>query len=422
VAGGAGENLSHMQQNGESKSLNLLSIASGFALLSILFGPGLGIGAIRLFIPATLFLVFVFGIYTINQRNTIMPKSYFNALAIFVFFSLWIFFAHLFTGKVNTRYFLYFYYYLFTFLVFLISFWLLSEIEKVKLTRIVTFGVLSCLILAGLEVVIGVSLISMVPLLSSDFEPGSGFWGNPNNNIVALLIFNSYLYISGSKNRYFFFSFLLIILGLMVSARIGVLMILLQCLFFIGSERALMRFILLSLFLAVSPIFIFLFRDQLMVIVVGFGQAFELFSDSQLLTNMAASGQTDSLVIRGYNLFEMLREIANFSWYEWLFGTGFGQLNLVINSSNLNRTIEYFSPHFFYLEIFVYAGFAYYAMFAFAMTSLASKLPLRSVMLLMPCFASIVAISSAVYFVPMYFLLALVCFEQKQGQLQDQKA
>lgn len=404
-----------MHHKDEIRSWNVLSIASGFALLSILFGPGLGIGPLRLYIPAILFLSFVFGLHFIKRRQTVMPKSYFNALAIFSIFSLFMLVAHLFTGKINARYFLYFYYYLFTFLVFLISFWLLSKVDKSKLTRFITFGILSCVVLAILEVAIGISLISSIPILSPDFEPGSGFWGNPNTNIVALLIFNSYFYFSGLQSRYFLFSLLLIILGLMISARIGVLMILLQCLFFIGSERVSIRFILLALFFAAAPIFIFVFHEQLRIIVAGFGKAFVLFSDSQLVTNMAESGQTDSLVIRGYSLFEMLKQIGSFTWHEWVFGSGFGQLNLVINNSKLGGPIEYFSPHFFYLEIFVYAGLAYYLMFAFAMRSLAGKFPLKTIILLLPCFASIVAISSAVYFVPMYFLLALACFQQKQA-------
>jgi len=118
----------------------------------------------------------------------------------------------------------------------------------------------------------------------------------------------------------------------------------------------------------------------------------------------------------------MLNIIADFSFLNWMFGIGFGNINISFINNEWGGLIEYFAPHLFYLEMTIYAGFSYYIFYFTAMKVIAGRLPWRSMLIATPTLGAIIAISSAVYFLPLYFFLAVLAFweyEQFTKEIDD---
>ena len=275
-----------------------------------------------------------------------------------------------------------------------------------------------------LEVITNVAFFNYYPLAGSEYQIGSAFWSNVNTNATALILLNTSLYFLGFKKTFYFNSVLLMMLSLIVDAKLCFIaaagqVILMQLL---ASGQA--RVVFSTSLVIIVPIIFFAFQKQLDYVLYTLNQTLNFLSNTEALEAIVSSGNMFSVAIRAFALSEMLNIIDQFSVLNWLFGIGFGNINIAFVNNGWGGLIEHFAPHLFYLEMLIYAGFSYYLFYFITMKIVGGRVPWRSMLIAMPTLGSIVAISSAVYFLPLYFFLAVLTFweyEQLNNEKNDDK-
>jgi hypothetical protein len=72
--------------------------------------------------------------------------------------------------------------------------------------------------------------------------------------------------------------------------------------------------------------------------------------------------------------------------------------------------------------VLVYAGLSYYLFYYLLIKSYVKSLPWGKLLFTAPVFISIVAISSAVYYPPIYLFLGLLVYQQNQKEIEHSNA
>jgi hypothetical protein len=391
-------------------------------LICILVGPSLAILQLKGFHITFGFLTMM-GILYVVKMDSIDLKKVKLFINFVTFVSIWAV-NHRLTGVLSARYVLYLFYFTFTLSVFYFSFRLLTTVPKDTIYKIIQTFIYLDFFMVLLEVITNVAFFNYYPLAGSEYQIGSAFWSNVNTNATALILLNTSLYFLGFKKTFYFNSVLLMMLSLIVDAKLCFIaaagqVILMQLL---ASGQA--RVVFSTSLVIIVPIIFFAFQKQLDYVLYTLNQTLNFLSNTEALEAIVSSGNMFSVAIRAFALSEMLNIIDQFSVLNWLFGIGFGNINIAFVNNGWGGLIEHFAPHLFYLEMLIYAGFSYYLFYFITMKIVGGRVPWRSMLIAMPTLGSIVAISSAVYFLPLYFFLAVLTFweyEQLNNEKNDDK-
>lgn len=388
-------------------------------LICMLVGPSLALLQLKGFHLSFAFLLLVGTLY-ISKTGEIDNKKVTLLMVYFVFIAMWLV-NHILVGGLSLRYITYLFYFTFTFGIVYFSFRLLVTVPKFIIYRIIQVFIYIDLFIAILEVVTNLAVFNFYPLAGSEYQIGSSFWSNMNTNVVALIMLNTSLYFLGYKKSFYLNSVPLLILSLLVDAKLCFIAILAQVvltqLIASGTARV---FFTLALVVVIPMVAVF-FQQRLDYILYVLGQALDLLTNKEALEAIVSSGNMFSVAIRAYALSEMMSIVSEFSLLNWLFGIGFGNINISFVNNQWGGFIEHFAPHLFFLEMTIYLGFSYYLFYFTVLTTIAGRLPWRSMLIAMPTLGSIVAISSAVYFLPLYFFFAVISYwEYEQLNLKDE--
>ena len=391
-------------------------------LICILVGPSLAILQLKGFHILFGFLTLM-GILYVVKMNSIDIKKVKLLITFVTFVSIWAV-NHALTGGLSVRYVLYLFYFTFTLGVFYFSFRLLTTVPKATIYKIIQAFIYLDLIIVLFEVATNVALFNYYPLAGSEYQIGSAFWSNMNTNATALILLNTSLYFLGFKKTFYVNSVLLMMLSLIVDAKLCFIAAAGQVVLMQLLASGLARVVFSASLIIIVPIIFFAFQKQLDYVLYTLNQALNFLSNTEALEAIVSSGNMFSVAIRAYALSEMLNVISQFSILNWLFGIGFGNINIAFVNNEWGGLIEYFAPHLFYLEMLIYAGFSYYLFYLIIMKIVAGRFPWRSMLIAMPTLGSIVAISSAVYFLPLFFFLAVLTYweyEQLNQENNDDK-
>ena len=388
-------------------------------LLCILVGPSLAIIQLKGFHIIFGFLTLVGALYVLKM-NELDNKKLKLFITYFGFVSIWVT-NHLLTGGLSVRYVLYLFYFTFTLGIFYFSFRLLITVSKDTIYKIIQAFIYIDLLMAFLEVATNMAFFNFYPLAGSEYQVGSAFWSNMNTNAAALILLNTSLYFLGYKKSFYLNTIPILVLSLLVDAKLCVLaalgQVVLTQLMASGTARVVFGLVLVI----VLPLAAIIFQKQLDYILYALNQALDLLTNTKALEAIVSSGNMFSVAIRAYALSEMINIISQFSIVNWLFGIGFGNINISFVNNQWGGLIEYFAPHLFFFEMTIYLGFSYYLFYFIIMKIIAGRLPWRSLLIAIPTLGSIIAISSAVYFLPLYFFFAVIChweYEQLNNKAQ----
>ncbi len=383
-------------------------------MIFLLLGPSLALMQLKGFHLSVVFLFFV-GLFYVVKEKRIDLKQMKLALIFISFVFIWLI-VHTLQGRFSVRYVTYLFYFTFTFLSFYFSFRLLITIEKSALCRIIQIFIYVDLLIVLLEVMTNQAFFNYYPMAGSEYQIGSAFWSNMNTNAAVLILLNTSLYFLGAKKSFYLNSLPVMMLSLLVDAKLCFIAAASQVLILqlLANVKARLVFII-SLVLLV-PVLMFVFQKQLSYVIYTLNQATDFLSNSEALEAIVSSGNMFSVAIRAYALSEMLNIVADFSLMNWLFGIGFGNINISFVNNGWGGLVEYFAPHLFFLEMTIYAGFSYYIFYFTIFRTICGRLPWRSMLMALPSIAAIIAISSAVYFLPFYFFLAVLAYWEYQQQ------
>lgn len=388
-------------------------------LMCLLVGPSLAILQFKGFHFSFGFLLLVGALY-IFKKDEIDNKKITLFITYMSFVSLWII-NHVLTGSLSLRYILYLFYFTFTFGIFYFSFRLLITVPKPVIYKIIQTFIYIDLLIALLEVAANLAIFNFYPLVGSEYQVGSAFWSNMNTNAVVLILLNTSLYFLGYKKSFYINTIPLLILSLLVDAKLCFLAALGQVVLTQLMANGTARIFFAIAVVVILPVVAILFQKQLDYVLYALNQALDLLTNTKALEAIVSSGNMFSVAIRAYALSEMLNIVSGFSIVNWLFGIGFGNINISFVNNEWGGLIEHFAPHLFFLEMTIYLGFSYYLFYFIAMKVIAGRLPWRSMLIAIPTLGSIVAISSAVYFLPLYFFFAVICYwEYEQLNIKAQ--
>ncbi|WP_181901701.1 hypothetical protein [Thalassotalea euphylliae] len=387
-------------------------------LLLMLIGPSFALMQLKGFHLSVVFLTVVGVLYWLRARAVDSKQAQLIVL-LAVFMSLWLP-MHLLSGAISARYFAYCFYFIFTLAIFYFSFRALITLNKKTLFRIIQTFIYIDLLVVLAEVFLNIAFFNYYPLAGSEYQVGSAFWSNMNTNAAVLVLLNSSLYFLNFNRAFYINSLPIMMLSLVVDAKLCFLAAAGQLVLAQLLASGVARVVFSIVMIVVAPILAFVFQKQLGYVLYTFNQALEFLANTEALEAIVSSGNMFSVAIRAYALSEMFEVVSKFSFLNWLFGIGFGNINISFVNNEWGGLIEYFAPHLFYLEMLIYAGFSYYVFYFYVMTILAGRIPWRSTLIALPSLGAIVAISSAVYFLPLYFFFAVLTFwEYEQLQKGD---
>jgi hypothetical protein len=389
-------------------------------LMCILVGPSLAILQLKGFHIIFGFLALMGALYVVKE-DKIDNKTVALFTTYIIFVSLWVV-NHTLAGSLSVRYVLYLFYFTFTLGIFYFSFRLLITVSKDTIYNIIQVFIYIDLLMVLFEVITNIAVFNFYPLAGSEYQIGSAFWSNMNTNATALILLNTSLYFLGFKKTFYTNSILLMILSLIVDAKLCFIAAAGQIILIQLLASGLARVVFSASLVIILPIIFIIFQKQLDYVLYALNQALNLLSNTEALEVIVSSGNMFSVAIRAYALSEMLNIVTQFSLLNWLFGIGFGNINIAFVNNEWGGLIEHFAPHLFYFEMMIYAGFSYYIFYFITMRIVGGRLPWRSMLIAMPTLGSIIAISSAVYFLPLYFFLAILAFweyEQLNKENED---
>lgn len=403
--------------NQVNKGENQRTILSSSLLIALMCAPLLGISQLKFFLPILFFGLLLYYL-TVLKEKQITLRTYKITLIALAFFSLWLL-KHLYFRELDARYFLYFSYFLITFFIFLISIELYKTLRLKSLINILFYTSIFTLVLSTIEFILNFSLLSLIPLSGSGHQVGGGAWSNVNTNIVSVFIAATSIFLLGNRKLFYILASYSLVLGIALDAKIGVLCILMQLSIITLVQSSLARLAAILFISVIVPVLFFVFQEQVMVIWRALLKANELLAQPELIRDLAESGQMFSSAIRIYAILIMLDALETFTWLDWLFGQGLGSINIQFKNVNWNEPVEYFSPHFFYMEMLVYLGLAYYAFYYSVIKSYVRNFPWKLLFFTAPVWASIVAISSAVYYPPIYLFLGLIIALKMDAEAEE---
>lgn len=390
---------------------------SSALLISLMGAPLLGVSQLKFFLPLLFFGLLLY--YLTALKAKFISKRTLSVTLIFsTFISAWLL-KHLFFDGLDARYFLYFSYFIITFFIFILAIELFSTLSKQTVINLLFFVSLFTLFLATVEFVLNFSLLTLIPLSGSGHQIGGGAWSNVNTNIVSVFIASMAILLLGDKKRFYALACYALLLGIALDAKIGVLCILLQLAVIALLQSSLARIAALFFMAIIVPVLLFAFSEQVGVIYRALIKANDLLAQPELIRDLAESGQMFSSAIRIYALLVMFDALETFNALDWLLGQGLGSINIQFKNVNWNEPVEYFSPHFFYIEMLVYMGLAYYLFYYCVIKAYVQRFPWRQLLFTAPVWGSVVAISSAVYYPPIYLFLALLVYQQMTKELRE---
>lgn len=389
-------------------------------MVFLVIGPSFAFMQLKGFHFSVGFLSLVGFLYLV--RGKVLDKKQAQLIIIYgVFVCLWLF-MHTMSGVISVRYITYLFYFTFTFVIFYFSFRALVSLEKRTIFNIIQGFIYVDLVLVLFEVVTNQALFNYYPLAGSDYQVGSAFWSNMNTNAAALILLNTSLYFLDFKKAFYVNSIPLMILSLIVDAKLCFIAAAGQIVLAQLMASGFARVVFSASLIILIPIISIIFQKQLSYVLYTLNQALDFLSNTEALEAIVSSGNMFSVAIRAYALSEMLNIVENFSLLNWLFGIGFGNINISFINNEWGGLIEYFAPHLFFLEMTIYAGFSYYIFYFQVMRVMGGRFPWRSMLIATPTLGAIIAISSAVYFIPFYFFLAVLAFweyEQLNKEIND---
>ncbi|MDP4536909.1 hypothetical protein Q3O60_11965 [Alkalimonas collagenimarina] len=380
----------------------------------ILVGPALSIGLLKAHLVAVFFVILILIATSLKYMKA--DKGMLTSCALLLSCCFIWFAVHALNGAINARYFMYLFYTVFCFMVFIASYHALSKLNNHTLTNFLFVFCSLNLLIGFVEMIVGLSFFGLNPV-GDRFQIGSSFWANVNTNAYAVLIFSCAIYVLGGFKKYLFITLLLIVYCLFIHAKLVLALTAMQFVFFAMYSNPRYRIYGLLFLAIVSPVFVYLFYNNFLAIFLAAEYAVELISNDNSLKELVESGRLSSIAIRAYTLSEMTTILQNFDVWKFLFGAGFGSINISFMNNTLGVYETYYSPHFFYLEIFIFSGLLFYVMYLAAIKALSGHFGIKYFVLFSPAFAAVIAVSSAVYFPPFYFLLALVAFMAKPKSL-----
>jgi hypothetical protein len=377
-------------------------------MVLLVIGPSFALMQLKGFHLSVVFLSLV-GFLYINRTKWLDVKQAQLIITYGVFVGLWLV-MHTLSGGISVRYITYLFYFTFTFVIFYFSFRSLVSLSKETVFNIIQTFIYLDLLLVLVEVAINQALFNYYPLAGSEYQVGSAFWSNINTNAAALILLNTSLYFLGFKKAFYINSVPLLTLSLVVDAKLCFIAAAAQIVVMQLLASGFARVLFGASIIIIVPITTVVFQKELGYVMYTFNQAIGFLSNTEILEAIVSSGNMFSVAIRAYALSEMLNIISEFSILNWLFGIGFGNINISFVNNEWGGLIEYFAPHLFYLEMIIYVGFSYYFFYFTVMKIMGGRLPWRSMLIAIPTLSAIIAISSAVYFLPLYFFLAVLVF------------
>lgn len=393
---------------------------SRLLLITALCAPLLGLAQLKFFI-LVIGLAFVLYYLTALKTKFITRRTYRVTILLFAFLSFSLL-KHLYFGELSARYFLYLSYFLLTLFIFLFSIEVYKLLPKNVVIAIFFYTAAATLLLAGIEFVLGFSLLTLLPLTGDGHQVGGGIWSNVNTNIVTVLFAAMSVFLLGSKTKFYVLTATALPIAFVLDAKIAILCILMQYMFIALVQSRWARIGVIAFIFIITPILYAVFYEQITIIGKTLVQATDLIAQPELVRSLAESGEIFSSAIRVYALLIMFDMMSLFGPMDWLFGAGWGSINITFKNINWNEPVEYFSPHFFYIEVLVYAGLSYYLFYYLLIKSYVKSLPWGKLLFTAPVFISIVAISSAVYYPPIYLFLGLLVYQQNQKEIEHSNA
>jgi len=386
-------------------------------LLLMLVGPSFALLQLKGFHLSVGFLGLMGFLYWCKNDAVDIKQSY--LVTVFAgFMTIW-FVMHFLSGAISVRYFTFCFYFSFTYAIFYFSFRSLISLNKESIYRLIQVFIYIDLLMVLAEVALNTAFFNFYPLAGSEYQIGSAFWSNMNTNAAVLILLNTTLYFLNFKKAFYFNSVPLMMLSLVVDAKLCFLAAAAQLVLAQLLASGVARVVFAIALVVIVPILAVLFQKQLSYVLYTFNQALDFLSNTEALEAIVSSGNMFSVAIRAFALSEMLNIINEFSLLNWLFGIGFGNINISFVNNEWGGLIEYFAPHLFYLEMIIYAGFSFYFFYFTVMTILGGRFPWRSMLIAMPSLGAIIAISSAVYFLPLYFFLAVLTFWEYEQQKEN---
>ncbi|NMP32961.1 hypothetical protein HII17_15490 [Thalassotalea sp. M1531] len=381
-------------------------------MVFLVVGPSLALLQLKGFHLSVFFLALVGFLYLIKTKSLDIKQAQL-CMVYSVFIGSW-FVVHAYLGVISTRYITYLFYFTFTLAVFYFSFRALITLEKETLFKIIQTFIYVDLFIVMLEVIANQAIFNFYPLVGSEYQVGSAFWSNMNTNATALILFNTSLYFLNFKRAFYVNTIPLMVLSLVVDAKLCFIAATAQIVLTQMLASGLARVIFITSLAVVIPIIVIVFQQQLNYVIYTFYQALDFLSNTEALEAIVSSGNMFSVAIRAFALSEMLNLVSEFSILNWVFGIGFGNINISFVNNEWGGLIEYFAPHLFYLEMTIYAGINYYIFYFLVMKIIGGRLAWRSMLIACPTLGSVIAISSAVYFLPLYFFLAVLVYWEYQ--------
>lgn len=376
-------------------------------IIGLLVGPAAGAGPLKLFHPLLLLITFVALLY-VGLKGKV-SRSYFSVALVLFSYLVFVVATHALFGTVNARYLMYLTYVILMFLVFLNMTLAFSALNRKWVGKTFFIYALINVILGTTEFLLGMSIFGLNPL-GDPYQIGASFWANVNTNALVVLICAVVVYFTYSKTCFYLLTFSLLFYCLLVDAKIIFLMSFLQLIFLTLQGRFKVMVAVLLSATVVTPFLIYFFWNNIVVSYLAVSSAFDLVRDDAAINAMVKSGSMDSIAIRAYALNIMLDMMEQFSFADWVFGAGFGSINISFYSEQMGQHMDSFSPHFFYLEMLIYSGFLFYVLYFSAIRLLTGSWCVKKFIVFSPLFAAVISISSAVYFAPLYVFFAFIVF------------
>ncbi|WP_157577401.1 hypothetical protein [Shewanella waksmanii] len=390
---------------------NLKDSRSSFILavfmIFIFIGPSVSVGPIKLYHLITAILL-VFTAFIVLRTKKVDRKDFLSVL-ITCFFVAYLFVKHFYFDEISLRYFVYLFYFLVTYVVYLLSFHSIKSLGLEKIANIIVVVSYFNLFLAFFELSLGISVFNFNPL-GVEFQNMSSLWGNVNTNAICLLFSTVAVYYSGRRKHYFVLTLLLVLYCLAIHSKLALMATIGQMSFLVMANSYKARLYFLCGAVVVGTLTTMFLSNHIESVVNAVVQAWNFLANTEQLKAVVESGTLESIAVRAYALSEMLNILKGFNLLDYLFGIGFGSINISFYNETWMKTVSYFPPHFFYLEMIIYCGISFFAFYFIQIKVLSGKFGLKYMLILLPSFMSVISVSSVVYFVPFYFFLAMITY------------
>ncbi|WP_162924146.1 hypothetical protein [Shewanella algidipiscicola] len=397
------------------KDRNSLFMYSIF-IFFIFIGPSISLGPLKMY-HFSVGVILAVAFFSCLKFMHVAKEELLSFLLLLAFLSV-LFIKHLAFDTIDSRYFLYVFYFFVTYFVFTFSRQALHRLGLERVAEIIIFVSYLNFAVAFVELLLGVSIFGLNPL-NGDFQNASSLWGNVNSNAICLLFSSVAVYYSGKKGHYFYLTILLIAYCLAIHSKLALMATLGQMCFLLmaNSNKARVYFLIFSVI--ASTIGVVFLSNHLESLIEAVSRAWHFLANTQELKSVVESGSLESIAVRAYALSEMIKIVNDFGLLDFMFGVGFGIINISFYNEVWMKTVSHFPPHFFYMEMLIYSGLSFFIFYFLQFKILSGRFALKYVLILSPSLLSIISVSSAVYFTPYYFFLALIVYLSTVNSKRD---